>query len=283
MQFNIIGAGALGLTLAYALEAKTKASLQAVCNSSLLSAQKSCEALGFGRAVSRLADLPPADLTFITCKDDSIALVVAELAEKGQFAPHSLVVHCSGVLDSSILAPLKQLGCSIASFHPLRAFRNDHLDAEAFAGRYCVLEGDTEACHDIETIFEPLGAKIMAIKPQGKVAYHAAACMLFNYSVTLAACSEALLQKAGIPAGMIQEMICNQIQNTLDNLRQSPNIGSALTGPLKRGDEQTIALHLQAIEEPTIKALYQAAGLATLDLTALSEEKKQAIKRLLTT
>ena len=76
-------------------------------------------------------------------------------------------------------------------------------------------------------------------------------------------------------------MLCQLMQCNLDNLKQAKPIAQTLTGPLMRGDLQTLTLHLQALDKPEIKALYKTAGLATLDFTSLSDEKKQAIKAIL--
>ncbi len=281
MKFNIIGAGRLGKNIALALSAAQIASMQAVCNLKPDSAQQSCQDIGLGYAVNQLAELPEADITWITSNDDAIKPIAASLAELSLLKPRSIVVHCSGVLNSALLEPLKAQGCFIATFHPLKAFRTGYLSADAFKNVDCVLEGDEEACAWLHHSFTQLGAHVFTINSESKAAYHAAACIASNYLITLASCSEQLLLTAGIPQERAKSLICKLMQGNVNNLQETPLIAESLTGPLMRGDNETLVRHLQAIENPLIEKLYKAAGLATLPLTQLSEDKKQMITELL--
>ena len=145
----------------------------------------------------------------------------------------------------------------------------------------CVLEGDEQACNWLKDSFTLLGANIVTIKPEAKAAYHAAACIASNYLITLASSSEQLFLAAGIPQNQIRQMIGKLMQGNLNNIQDTLQISESLTGPLMRGDTETIKLHLNAIENPSIKDLYKAMGLATLPLTQLPEDKKQFIEKLL--
>lgn len=280
MYSTIIGAGRLGKNIAVALSHADNRLIHTICNQSLQSAQKACLKIGFGTPVNNIAQLAQCEILMITCPDDSIQSVVKQILHYPIVKPGTIVIHCSGVLDSSILSPLKEQGCYVASFHPLKAFKQDYLDVEAFNQVPCVIEGDEEACRWITTIFQALNAQVIHINPKAKAKYHAAASMASNYLITLAACSEELFFEAGISRALSRQMLCKLMQGNLDNLKQAKPIAETLTGPLMRGDMQSLALHLQTLEKPEMKALYKAAGLATLDFTLLSDEKKQAIREL---
>ncbi|CEG59073.1 Rossmann-like and DUF2520 domain-containing protein [Legionella fallonii] len=281
MKFNIIGAGRLGKNIALALSTAQIATLQSVCNQHPGSAKQSCHEMGLGNAVNELTELPEADITWLTSNDDSIKLIVTSLAELSLLKPKSMVIHCSGVLNSTLLEPLRAQGCLVATFHPLKAFRTGYLSADAFNNVDCVVEGDQEVCSWLHQAFTQLGAHLFTINSTAKAAYHAAACLASNYLITLASCSEQLLLKAGIPQEQAKRLICKLMQGNLNNLQEIPVIAESLTGPLMRGDNETLALHLQAIEDPTVEKLYKTAGLATLPLTQLSKDKKQIIAELL--
>jgi predicted short-subunit dehydrogenase-like oxidoreductase (DUF2520 family) len=278
MKFNLIGGGRLGKNVALATQ--SFASLQAVCNRDVQSANQCCLELSAGEAVAQIQDLHEVDLTWITCNDDSIEAVAHDLAQSSFLKPRSLVIHCSGVLSSVVLEPLKDRGCFIASVHPLKSFKKGYLDAQAFYGVNCVLEGDEQACHWLTTTFTSLGAHLIPIKSECKPLYHAAASMASNYLVTLAAKSEALLVKAGIPEEDASNMVYQLMQGTLNNVQETRPMIEALTGPLKRGDYKTLAMHLKAIEDPVLKDFYKIAGLATLSLIQLPEDLKQRIEGL---
>lgn len=275
MRCNIIGAGRLGKNIAWTLFAQKICSSISICNSSLESAQKACHELGFGLAVEAFGQLPEADITWILCNDDAIPKVVEGLTGSKRIRSGSFVIHCSGVLNSHLLNPLKAQDCLIASFHPLKAFSTNYLVPNAFKQVDCVLEGDDEVCDWLKRTFTDLEANLITIQPEAKSAYHAAACMASNYLITLAYCSEQLFLQAGIEAQHIRPMILNLMQSNLHNLKQAKTTESALTGPLARGDSKTISLHLKAINNQDIKQLYQSAAVTTLNLTQLPE----AIKR----
>ena len=280
MNFNIIGAGRLGKNIALALSTADIAKLLSICNQSLASASQSCSLLHAGDPVNSIAALPAADVIWITSNDDSIQSIVDQLLQNTQLKLGCFVIHCSGVLDSSILSALKTRGCFVASFHPLKAFATGYLDAKAFNKVYCVIEGDAQPCTWLQAAFTSLGAEMVTINPQAKACYHAAACMALNYFVTLTACTEELLRASGIAADEAQNMVLNLMKDNVAHLEQAQSTAKALTGPIMRGDIQTLGLHLQAIDNPEVLEFYKAAGLATLPLTELSAEKKQAIEQL---
>jgi predicted short-subunit dehydrogenase-like oxidoreductase (DUF2520 family) len=283
MKCNIIGAGRLGKNIALALSTAQIISSLFICNRSLDSAQQACLDIGFGSSsVEKIEYLPTAELTWICCNDDAINDAVRALNQNTCLEPGSFVIHCSGVLNSTLLAPLKERGCSVASFHPLKAFKTNYLVANAFNQVDCVLEGDDIVCDWLGHAFTALGANPIALQPGAKTTYHAAACIASNYLITLAACSEALFLEAGLSAQQSRRMMINLMQGNLNNLQNTESIRESLTGPLARGDINTILLHLASIENNEIRHLYQAAALSTLPLTQLADEVKLQIKALLT-
>lgn len=279
MKFNVIGGGKLGKNIAIALSQSSDVKLGAIYNKHLKKAQLAIEQVGSGEAISNLNDLPAADIVFITVPDDSISTVVAYLVNHAILAPNTIVVHCSGVLSSSILKPLHQ--CLIASFHPLKAFRQDVVDKTSFQHCHCVLEGDYKAIACLTSLFSPLGALLISIHPNHKTIYHAAAVMASNYLVTLANSAISLFKESGIDDALSHEITVNLMQSSLTNIMHAPTLSSALTGPLARGDRLTISEHLTALSNPLIKELYTAAALATLPLTHLNAEQQTSLRDLL--
>lgn len=276
---NLIGAGRLGKNIALAFAKHQVVLMQAICNQTLESSRSAWRELGLNGMSCSLEQLPPADITLLACSDDAIATVAKQLAQQA-IRPQSTVIHCSGALNSSVLEPLKEHGCFVASLHPLKSFKTAYLSAEAFNKVHVVIEGDKEACIWLNNSLMQLNAQIHTIPPKSKAAYHAAATMACNYLVTLAAVSEQLMAATGLQPDITHAMIAQLMQGTLDNLAHS-NPATALTGPLMRGDIGTLARHVQAIDEPALNLLYKAAGLATLALTQLDEDKKTQIRTLL--
>ncbi|WED42967.1 Rossmann-like and DUF2520 domain-containing protein [Legionella cardiaca] len=282
MHFNLVGAGRLGKNIAFALTAKQQGQLGAICNRSPLSAALASQQIGSGTVVSNLKELPPVELTFITTPDDTIRRIADELAKEKIMLPGSIVVHCSGALNSNELLVLKKQGCHIASIHPLKAFRDNYIDSNAFQNCPCVVEGDDKAVALLIALFNSLGATLVPIKAEKKACYHAAAVFSSNYLVTLIATSIELLTEAGISHDLAKNISMKLMHSSFTNIEQTTDPKQALTGPLARGDVQTIEKHLVALLNPTLKALYRAAALATLPLTELEIEKKLALQQLLT-
>lgn len=280
MNFNLIGAGRLGQNIALNLVSTGLGQLACICNQSLASANQAQKIIGQGQGMAQIKELPPADITWITAKDDAIPSIVHELAQNPHLKANSFIIHCSGALNSKSLAPLKAKGCAIASFHPLKAFKSGNVYNGIFEKVDCVIEGDDAVCTWLQQSFTQLGAQISTIEPESKALYHAAAVIASNYLVTLAACSEQLLLKAGINSTHAHAMLGHLMQGSLDNVQQSPHIADALTGPLVRGDNKTISLHLAALEDESIIKLYKAAGLASLPLTQLDDAQQLVFKEL---
>lgn len=276
MTCHIIGAGKLGLNLAYALNAGKLIEIKALCNRSLKRAQQSVALIGCGQAVADLTALPPASLIFITTGDDEIAQVANVLAEHHCVEPGTIVAHCSGVLSADILKPLADRGCLVASIHPLKAFLASSLQASVFAGCHCAVEGNPQAVNYLTALFQQLGAVVHTIKADKKEVYHAAAVMASNYLVTLAHHAQNLLQESGLSDNHAMAITQQLLQSSLHNLQQHNHPRDALTGPLMRGDYNTLEKHINAIQQTEVKDLYCTAALATLELT--SHDKTQILK-----
>lgn len=282
MKCNLIGAGRLGKNIALTLLNSQAISELYIANRTMASAYKASQDLGYGVAVQNIRELPVADITWLCSNDDSLPQLVETLASYSKLKTGSFVIHSSGVLNSSLLAPLKAHGCFIASFHPLKAFKKNYLDAFALNQVDCVLEGDKEVCVWLDNLFTRAGAYVSEIKSENKARYHAAACMASNYLVTLAGCCEQIFLEAGISPQQSRRMLINLMQGNLTNLSSTRCFAEALTGPIERGDVKTLALHLNSFENPVHQRLYQAAGLATLPLTQLTKEQKKTINNVLT-
>ncbi len=271
MNFNLIGAGRLGQNLALCLIHQCDLTLLGICNRTQASAAHAVSTIQSGRALSALTDLSPADFILITTPDDAISSIVKQLAECQQIKPGQVIIHCSGVLSSDILNPLRNKGCFVASVHPLKAFRTHHLQQDALCGCYCVLEGDTKALSLLKPLLAQMGAEIIVASTIKKSTYHAAAVMASNYLVTLAGCAIELFTDSGLTDQQAKIITEHLMQDSLNNLKKTMHPKDALTGPLVRGDIDTVRKHLNGIQSPQINALYRIAAVATQALTPLSQ------------
>lgn len=280
LTVNIIGAGRLGLQLAMAIKSQVKLS-SITCRTP----EKSKEAqrlTGAHLALTNLSDLPPADITFLTTPDDTFSTLVEILAQHPA-SEHAIMVHCSGLLTSDILHPLKAKGYAIGSIHPFRAFTpfQPHLAHPLLKGCHCFAEGDRAALIQVTKLFESCGAVIHWLDPDQKIKYHLAAVLASNHLITLAASAQEILISTGVSETESVNVICDIMQSALNNFHQAVDVEQALTGPIVRGDIQTLKKHIQVTPQFGITSLYRELSYKALELTPLSLTKKKMIRSLL--
>ncbi len=269
----IIGCGKVGCALAHlaisggwrvsAVASKTHANAIALANS---------------LDGDTIATTPPqaaaqADLVFLTTTDSAIARACTELADSRDFKPGTIVAHCSGALDSGILSAARdRCQCSIASIHPLQTFPNAQAAIREFPGTYCFCEGDPRAVEVLMQFASDIGGKPVLIDASRKALYHASAVMACNYLTALLDASATLAEKAGIDRTTALDALRPLVNATLDNVAAlGPD--EALTGPIARGDADTVSRHLQAmsLEDDCPEAFYRQAGIWTLRMAQRSK------------
>lgn len=271
-RLNIVGAGRLGRTLARRWHEAGMLDIGGVYSRAPASRRSAIEFIGAGEPCARVADLPPATMTLIAVPDAAIAGVARKLADTIPDWRDQLVFHCSGLHCAQLLAPLAMRGAVVASAHPLHSFADPIRSLATFAGSVCALEGDSGALATLTALFESIGAKTVVIEPRAKPLYHAAAAMASNYLVALLDSSAALLASAGIAPTLTTAMLEPLVRQTTDNVF-ARGTSAALTGPIARGDWNTVEAHLHAIAEhlPTLLPLYRALGATTL---AIAERRE---------
>ncbi|QBS12488.1 DUF2520 domain-containing protein [Legionella geestiana] len=283
LSVNIIGAGRLGQTLGRLLTLHQAATINGLCNAHLESARAAADRIGAGKAFAEIHALPPADISFITTPDSAISDAASMLAESPNLKPKSIVLHCSGVENSDLLAALKARDCFVASVHPMRSFANPEQSALQFAGTFAAIEGDAPALECLEPLFSAIGARSCRIAREGKAFYHAAGVFASNYVVTLAEHAKACLNAAGIDDTLAMAMLTNILGSTVANLEASSSPECALTGPINRGDIATLEKHLKTLGDSKDARLYAELGLATLRLTHHAPETLAQMEKVFRT
>jgi len=123
------------------------------------------------------------------------------------------------------------------------------------------------------SLAQRLAAKPFLLEDANRALYHAAATFACNYFVTLEHVASQTFGKAGLPRDDSLHMFLPLVRATLDNMAAQGTVG-ALTGPLSRGDVETVSAHLRTLRDnmPEIVDLYKALGRATLPLVRLRHE-----------
>jgi predicted short-subunit dehydrogenase-like oxidoreductase (DUF2520 family) len=212
------------------------------------------------RGPLRRGEDPDGATTVLLCvPDGEIAAAAAAVA------PGPLVGHCSGATGLAPLAPHEAF-----SLHPLMTVPDD-ADPAVFTGAGCAIDGSTErALTAAETLAGALGMRATRVEEADRAAYHAAASIASNFVVTLKDAAERLAATAGVE----RELLVPLVQAAVDNWAARGAAG-ALTGPVARGDDDTVARQREAIAEraPDLLPLFDALVDAT---RALAETRTAA-------
>lgn len=267
---NILGAGRLGQTLAHLWHNAQVLTIQALANRTLASAQRAQAFISTGQlfTLDQIAAMPQADLWLIACPDDQLKMY-CDLLARTQELNHSTVFHCSGALTAQeVLASAKAQGASIASIHPIKSFAQPALATQTFQGTYCGVEGDTPALELLIPLFEGMGAHCFTIKADAKTLYHAASVIACNYLVALQELALQTYAQAGVKRTQALAILQPIVTTTVQTMFQL-DTSKALTGPIARGDTQTVAKQLTALNawNPDYAELYQSLGQIALQLT----------------
>jgi predicted short-subunit dehydrogenase-like oxidoreductase (DUF2520 family) len=210
-----------------------------------------------------------ADILFITTGDSKIEEVVDLLADAGVFRPAQVVMHMSGAQTSAILDRAKEKGAWVVSVHPLQSFANLEGAIANLPGSVFSIEGNQEAHATAVEIVLALGGEYFFIAREAKPLYHAGACVVSNYLVTLIDLGVKLLASTGIPADAARQALMPLVRGSVNNIEKI-GIPGALTGPIARGDVTTINNHLERMREmaPQLVQLYSLLGFYTAPIAA---------------
>jgi predicted short-subunit dehydrogenase-like oxidoreductase (DUF2520 family) len=193
------------------------------------------------------ADGDAPDLVLLCVPDDAIAEVARGLA------PGPWVAHVSGATPLAALAPHERR----FGVHPLQTFTRAR-GAEQLDGAWAAVTAESEAASAAGFwLAETLGLRPFVLADDARALYHAGAAIASNYLVTLERAAAALFAEAGAP----REALVPLMRRTIEN-------GFELTGPLSRGDSQTIERHRAAIRavRPDLEPLYDVLADATVEL-----------------
>lgn len=193
---------------------------------------------------------------WLTVRDDAIATTARELAPF--IHPQSLVFHTSGSLNSTLLKDA-QIRASAASLHPLQAITDPHRARQRFADSFWTLEGDPAASLFATALLAQIDVDPIVIHPEQKILYHAAANTTANLLTALLDTATAMATAAGIPPDQAQTMLINLARSSIENL-STQSFSNALSGPVARGDNDTIHHHeraIAALNDPTMLQIYR--------------------------
>jgi predicted short-subunit dehydrogenase-like oxidoreductase (DUF2520 family) len=262
LRVGVIGAGRVGAVLAAALRARGH-EIVSVAGESDASLRRAAELLPGVPVAKPTAVGRGCDVLLLTVPDDMLDNVVSQLAASGALHAGQFVVHTSGSHGLQVLEPAVLVGARPVAVHPAMTFTGTPRDLERLpACVFGVTAGPNERDWAGALVAE-LGGELMWVPEERRSLYHAGLAHGANHLVTLVSQAMELLGAAGAddPAGVLRPLLVAALDNAL------ADGDSALTGPIVRGDVNTVRTHLAEIARsaPDTLPSYVALARATLD------------------
>ena len=214
-------------------------------------------------------DVSRANIVIVCVRDPQLDETIGEVtiaATDGRIARGTVVVHTSAIAEPAGLGALTQGGFPSGTFHPLVPFSDPEVSADLLRKGWIGVDGDVAARNASRRLAGHLGARVLEIPPGRKPAYHAAAVISSNFPVVLASVAGHLLHDIGIPDASAYQAVESLMSGALANMRQAlPD--DALTGPIVRGDAETVGKHLRALQgHPTALEVYRSLSAAAVEI-----------------
>jgi predicted short-subunit dehydrogenase-like oxidoreductase (DUF2520 family) len=243
----------------------------------LKKAQKLARKVG-ARALGPPAEVV-ADLFWFCVPDAEIAGAAMRLAERAQRLEWRgrVALHSSGALTSDELDSLRRRGASVASVHPLMTFVQG--SRPSLAGVSFAVEGDAAAVRVARRVVRDLGGQAYTIRKEDKAAYHAWGTFASPLFTALLATTEQVAAAAGVKRTAAKRRMLPILRQTLANYAAF-DAGSGFSGPIVRGDVDTVQRHLDILgSAPAAREVYRA--LARAALLYLPARKKKVLRQIL--
>ena len=259
LRVGVIGAGRVGTVLGAAL-ARAGHRVVAASAVSDASVQRAERLLPDAAIVAPDEVLAAADLVLLTVPDDILPGLVAGLVSTGAALSGRMLVHASGRHGISVLSPATGQGALPLALHPVMTFTGRPDDLDRLEGICFGVTAPDALRPAAEALVLEMGGEPVFIEEASRGLYHAALASGANHLITLVVQAAELLGVAGV--GYPGRMLGPLLSAALDNALRLGDAG--LTGPVARADADTVASHIEALQEVSPEALRAYVALARL-------------------
>ena len=259
-RIGVVGAGRVGAVLAAALR-EAGHEIAAVAGESHASRTRINTLLPGVRVDKPTAVSRACDLLLLTVPDDMLSNVVTMLAASGAIREGQYVVHTSGKHGLAVLQPAADAGAHVLAMHPAMTFTGTDVDLARLAGCVYGVTANPDTDDLAAKLVADLRGRLLRVAEDRRALYHAGLAHGANHLVTLVSQAMDLLRDSGAddPAATLRPLLTAALDNALE-------YGSAaLTGPIVRGDVETVRAHLRdiAANRPATLESYVAMARAT--------------------
>ena len=287
MEIGFIGAGKVGKALGLYFKSHDM-NISGYYSKTAKSAEDAAQLTGSIAYSTLKALAASSQIVFITVPDQALEEIdgkVSVLLGENSTDHETVWIHVSGAHPADSLSKIKLAGSDVASMHPLQSFGEPEGSAARLESAWFTIEGTTKGVSAATGLLDKTGGKYSLIKAESKPLYHAGACIVSNFLVTLMESGIRLFEAAGMERTDIFPAITPLIDATLSNIREKGPV-DALTGPIVRGDDNTVSVHQTAIKAqlPEEWEFYKAMAHQTikmLDGNRLTHEKVLQLQHIL--
>jgi predicted short-subunit dehydrogenase-like oxidoreductase (DUF2520 family) len=203
--------------------------------------------------------MPPGGVLLLAVPDGAVREMAGRVAALGP-PPSLKVVHLSGALGLDALDALAPN--PRGSFHPLQSFPMPR-PPSAFRGITIAVDATSPTLERrLRALARRLGAVPKHVGDRERILYHAAAVFASNFLDVVVSEGVQLLRRLGWTEAEATEALLPLVEGAVANIRERGVVG-ALTGPIRRGDAETVSGHLSALDDPD---LYRILGLVALQI-----------------
>ena len=243
MKIGWIGAGKTGVSLGrYFCEHQIP--IAGYYSKSIASAQEAAKITG-SKWFTKLQELVEcSDILFVTTTDSAISEIWAQLRDLP--IENKILCHCSGSLSSGIFSERQKRNAYGYSVHPLLAIHDKYTGHTLLRDAVFTIEGDPEHLSDVTSLFAKTGNPVQVIDSAYKTLYHCAAVTVSNHVLALLDCGIEMLTACGFSREQALAALTPLVHHNVETaLRQ--DVVPSLTGPVERGDVETVAAHLACL------------------------------------
>ncbi len=227
----------------------------------------------------RRVDLSRARVVVLAVPDHAIIDTALRVAP--QLPKSTPLLHCAGAQPAD-LARAAAGGRPVGAMHPLVSFA-DPRRPPTLTGTSFVIAGDAAAVRAARELTRAVGARPL-MRPIHGPAYHASAALVANGAAALAALGVELLEALDVPPRDAARAMGALLRSVGENV-ECMGLPRALTGPVARGDVETVSAHRRALSRhPRVLAAYDAVAPSILDVAVaagLPRDRARALRRLI--
>lgn len=259
MKIGFIGAGKAGCSLGkYFASKSSQADIQITGYYSIISEETRWAAAFTNSDCFQTAEevIAASDSVILSTPDGAIKKVWESFNKEN--VKGRIFCHLSGSLSSDVFSGIEKLGGYPISIHPLFAFSSKESVYQQLNQVCFTLEGHPYAVAQWKDMLSALGNKALVVSGEVKPKYHAAASILSNHVIAVLEAGYQLLEECGFSEEEARTYTSVLVRDNVEHVIRDGCV-KAMTGPIERGDEETVAKHLSVLN-PEQREIYQACG-----------------------